>query len=137
MPVDVGINSVIFDPAVANRIYAGSDFGVWVSPDAGATWARWGPGVGMPNVPVFDLIARGGKLVAFTHGRGVFMLSNFDLNGDTLVNCADVSLVRAAMGKKIGDAGFNAVADLNGDNIISIRDLTMITRQLSAGTTCP
>ena len=137
VPVDVGINSVTFDPAVANRIYAGSDFGVWVSPDAGATWARWGPGVGMPNVPVFDLIARGGKLVAFTHGRGVFMLSNFDLNGDTLVNCADVSLVRAAMGKKIGDAGFNAVADLNGDNIISIRDLTMITRQLSAGTTCP
>ena len=136
VPVDVSINSVIFDPAVANRMYAGSDFGVWVTSDAGATWAHWGPGVGMPNVPVFDLVARGGKLFAFTHGRGAFVLSNFDLNNDSVVNCADVNIVKAAMGKKIGEAGFNALADLNGDNVISIKDLAMVTRQLPAGTSC-
>ena len=136
VPVDVSINSLVFDPTVANRIYAGSDFGVWVSSDAGSTWAHWGPGVGMPNVPVFDLIARAGKLFAFTHGRGAFVLSNFDLNNDTVVNCADVSIVKAVMGKKIGDVGFNALADLNGDNVINIKDLAMITRQLPAGTSC-
>ncbi len=120
-----------------NRLYAGSDFGVWVTSDAGASWAHWGPGVGMPNVPVFDLVARGGKLVAYTHGRGAFVLSNFDLNNDASVTCADVAIVKSVMGKKVGDAGFNVLADLNADNIINIRDLTMITRQLPAGTSCP
>ena len=137
VPVDVSINSLVFDPSVVDRLYAGSDFGVWVSSDAGATWAHWGPGVGMPNVPVFDLVARAGKLYAFTHGRGAFVLSNFDLNNDSVVNCADVSIVKAAMGKKTGDVGFSALADLNGDNVINIRDLAMITRQLPAGTSCP
>jgi hypothetical protein len=137
VPVDVSINSVIFDPAVANRIYAGSDFGVWVSSDAGATWAHWGPQVGMPNVAVHDVVARGGRLFAFTHGRGAFVLSNFDINSDTLVNCADVSIVRTAMGKKVGDVGFNVLADLNSDNIINIRDLAMVSRQLPGGTSCP
>ncbi len=136
VPVDVSINSLVFDPAVANRLYAGSDFGVWVTSDAGLTWAHWGPGVGMPNVPVFDLVARGGKLFAFTHGRGAFVLSNFDLNNDAAVNCADVSIVKSAMGKKVGDAGFNVLADLNSDNVINVRDLAMITRQLPAGTSC-
>ena len=137
VPVDVSINSLVFDPGVPNRFYAGSDFGVWVTSDAGATWAHWGPGVGMPNVPVFDLVARAGKLYAFTHGRGAFVLSNFDLNNDSVVNCADVSIVKAAMGKKIGEVGFNPLADLNADNLINIRDLTMLTRQLPAATACP
>ena len=91
----------------------------------------------MPNVPVFDLVARGGKLFAFTHGRGALVLSNFDINNDAVVSCLDVSVVKAAMGKKVGDAGFNVLADLNSDNIISIRDLSMISRQLPAGTSCP
>ena len=143
VPVDVSINTLVFDPVVPNRLYAGSDFGVWVTPDAGATgvtWAHWGPGVGMPNVPVFDLVARevsgATKLYAFTHGRGVFLLSNFDLNGDSAVTCADVNIVKAAMGTKIGDGGFNPQADLNGDNVINIKDLVMVTRQLPAGTSC-
>ena len=136
VPVDVSVNSLAFDPAVPNRLYAGSDFGAWVTSDAGATWAHWGPGVGMPNVPVFDLAARSGKLYAFTHGRGAFVLSNFDLNNDTVVDCADVDIVKSQMSKKIGDAGFNTLADLNGDNVVNIRDLAMLTRQLPAGTSC-
>ena len=137
IPVDVPVNALVFDPAVANRMYAGADFGVWVSNDRGANWAWWSPGVGMPNVAVFDLVHAGGKLYAFTHGRGAFVLSNFDLNNDNSLTCADVGIVKAAMGKKIGDAGYSPTADLNSDNIVNIRDLAMITRQLPAGTTCP
>lgn len=136
IPVDMPVNALVFDPTVADRVYAGADFGVWVSNDGGATWAWWGPRVGMPNVAVFDLVHAGGKLYAFTHGRGAFVLSNFDLNNDSSVTCADVNIVKAAMGKKIGDAGFSALADLNGDNVVNIRDLAMITRQLPAGTSC-
>ena len=121
---------------VGRREVVGSFDGGAITSDAGASWAHWGPGVGMPNVPVFDLVARGGKLVAFTHGRGAFVLSNFDLNNDSAVNCADVTIVKSVMGKKVGDVGFNVQADLNGDNVINIRDLAMLTRQLPAGTSC-
>ncbi len=137
VPVDVSIDALLFDPTVADKIYAGSDFGVWLSTDGGATWAHWGPQVGMPNVPVYDLVARNGKLFAFTHGRGAFVLSNFDVNNDSVVNCADVNVIKAAFGKRIGDAGFNPAADLNSDNIINVRDLSMLTRQLPAGVSCP
>lgn len=89
VPVDVSINSLVYDPAVPNRLFAGSDFGVWVTSDAGASWAHWGPGVGMPNVPVFDLVARGGKLVAFTHGRGAFVLELASLNDPIFANGFD------------------------------------------------
>jgi hypothetical protein len=41
------------------------------------------------------------------------------------------------MGKKVGDVGYNALADLNSDNTVNIRDLSMITRQLPAATSCP
>jgi hypothetical protein len=41
------------------------------------------------------------------------------------------------MGKKVGDVGFNVLADLNSDNIINIRDLAMVSRQLPGGTSCP
>lgn len=136
LPVDISVNALVFDPSVPDRLYAGGDYGVWVSTNGGTSWSRWGPGVGMPNVAVFDLVHAAGKLHAFTHGRGAFVLSNFDLNNDASVNCTDVSLVKTAMGKKIGDAGFSALADLNSDNIVNIRDLAMITRQLPAGTSC-
>jgi hypothetical protein len=137
VPVDGPVNSLAIDPTDNNKLYAGTDFGVWFSSDAGANWAHMGPGIGMPNVPVFDLVTRGSQVYAFTHGRSAFVLSNFDLNNDTVVSCADVSIVRAAMGKRRGEAGFVDAADLNGDNIINIRDLSMITRQLPAGTSCP
>jgi hypothetical protein len=137
VPVDGPVNSLLIDPANNNRIFAGTDYGVWLTVDGGVNWSHMGPGIGMPNVPVFDLVTANGRVFAFTHGRSAFVLSNFDLNNDTAVNCADVSIVRAAMGKRLGEAGFNVAADLNSDNIINIRDLTMITRQLPAGTSCP
>ncbi len=59
-----------------------------------------------------------------------------DVNNDGLVNCTDVSLLRASFGKRTGQAGFNLNADLNNDGVVDIRDLMVVTRQLPAGTTC-
>jgi hypothetical protein len=60
-----------------------------------------------------------------------------DVNGDGAVNCADVSIVRAAFGKKLGETGFDARADVVKDNVIDVRDLAYVSQRLPVGTRCP
>src|SRR5439155_14339478 len=57
-------------------VYVGTDLGVWKSTDSGSTWTHMGPETGMPNVAVFELQINQttNRIVAFTHGRGAFVL---------------------------------------------------------------
>jgi len=59
-----------------------------------------------------------------------------DVNGDGVVNCADLEIVKSAFGKKAGDPGFDSRADINGDGIVNILDLSAVARALPAGTVC-
>ncbi|NOT86402.1 MAG: hypothetical protein HOP02_16835 [Methylococcaceae bacterium] len=59
-----------------------------------------------------------------------------DLDGDNQVNCADIAIVRAAFGKKLGEAGFDNRADVNHDKVVNIRDLMVVSRSLPATVTC-
>lgn len=79
---DVPFNAIVFDPVNSNIIYAGSDFGVFVSSDRGNSWVDFNTGF-TDAVQVFDLqISSDSKLVAATHGRGVFRSDLF--SGTTL-----------------------------------------------------
>jgi hypothetical protein len=79
---DVPFNAIVFDPVNSNIIYAGSDFGVYVSADRGASWLDYNTGFTDVNL-VMDLqISADGKLVAATHGKGVFKSNLF--TGTTL-----------------------------------------------------
>jgi len=60
-----------------------------------------------------------------------------DVNGDGVVNCADLAIVTASTGKRTGQAGFDPRADLNGDGIVNLLDLTIVSRALPVGTKCP
>jgi hypothetical protein len=60
-----------------------------------------------------------------------------DVNGDGVVNCADVAIVKAAFGKTTGQPGYVAAADLNNDGIVNIRDLAFVTQRLPSGLVCP
>ena len=59
-----------------------------------------------------------------------------DVNGDGAVDCTDMSLVKGKLGKRTGQAGYDAAADINGDGVIDIRDLTIVSRHLASGTSC-
>jgi hypothetical protein len=59
-----------------------------------------------------------------------------DLNGDGVVNCADLAIIKASFGKKTGQSGFDPRADVNGDGIVNVIDLAFVSRQLPAGTVC-
>jgi photosystem II stability/assembly factor-like uncharacterized protein len=68
------LNVVREDPVNPEVVYAGSDRGVYVSLDRGASWQAL-PG-GLPNVPVHDLVVhpRDRELVAGTHGRSIWVV---------------------------------------------------------------
>ena len=59
-----------------------------------------------------------------------------DVNGDGVVNCADMAVIRAAFGKRAGQPGWDARADVVTDGIIDIRDLAFVSQKLPVGTQC-
>ncbi|MCB0714422.1 MAG: T9SS type A sorting domain-containing protein [Chitinophagaceae bacterium] len=69
---DVPFNAVLIDPTNPNIIYAGCDFGVYVSADRGQNWYDYNTGFYDATL-VMDLqVDANNKLIAATHGKGVF-----------------------------------------------------------------
>jgi len=60
-----------------------------------------------------------------------------DVNGDGKVDCADLAIVKRALGKKAGQPGFESRADVVNDGIIDVRDLALVAKYLPAGSSCP
>jgi len=69
---DVPFNAIVIDPINEGYLYAGCDFGVYVSPDRGASWYDYNTGFWDATL-IMDLqIDANNKLIAATHGKGVF-----------------------------------------------------------------
>ncbi len=64
------------DPVAENLLFLGTEFGLWVSLDGGASWMQWKHGV--PTVSVMDLVIhpREHDLVLGTHGRAAYVLDD-------------------------------------------------------------
>jgi hypothetical protein len=60
-----------------------------------------------------------------------------DVDGNAIVNCADLAIVKASLGKRTGQLGFDSRADVNGNGVVDISDLALVSRALPAGSTCP
>lgn len=70
---DIPVHSIVIDPVQAARLYVGTDLGVFVSLDRGATWLV--ETTGFANVVTESLSLKPGSpptLFAFTHGRGAW-----------------------------------------------------------------
>ena len=65
------------DPKEANIVFVGTEFGLFVSLDAGASWAAFAPN-NFPHVAVRDLAfqTRDDDLVIATHGRGIWIIDD-------------------------------------------------------------
>ena len=98
----------------------------------------------VPGRPVTGIVNADGLSATFT---GVAALSTVvglvpsgevlgDLNGDFVVDCADIAIVQNAFGKKLNQEGFDSRADINRDNVVNIRDLSSVSRQLPRDTVC-
>ena len=121
---------------------------ITLSADGGATWpytlAASAPNGGsqavvMPNVGTTQARVRveavGNVFFDVSNANFTIRLTG-DANGDGAVNCFDIAVVRAALGKRTGQPGFNPAADFNNDGVIDIRDLSYVSQRLTAGSRC-
>jgi hypothetical protein len=70
------IHVVREDPVNPNLLFAGAEFGLYVTFDRGAHWHKMKSG--LPTVPVFDIQIhpRDHDLILATHGRGIWIMDN-------------------------------------------------------------
>lgn len=69
---DIPVHCLVVQPGVAADLFVGTDLGIFVSKDTGATWAS-ANNPGFANVVVESLeFQTATTLYAFTHGRGAF-----------------------------------------------------------------
>jgi len=74
IPATHFIRVVREDPARRGLLYAGGEFGVYVSFDDGNSWQSLQRN--LPVVPIHDLVVKDNDLVAATHGRAFWILDD-------------------------------------------------------------
>ncbi len=91
IPPEAGTVHVIReDPVNANLLFAGTEFGMFLTFDRGANWRRMKNG--LPTVPVFDIQIhpRDHDLILATHGRSIWIMDNIsaleELNDQVLTS---------------------------------------------------
>lgn len=72
----IPVSAFLVDPADSNILYAGTDIGVYFSPDGGTRWSPFG--TGLPRIAVFDIAKAPGDTIRIaTHGRGIWQIPAF------------------------------------------------------------
>jgi photosystem II stability/assembly factor-like uncharacterized protein len=117
------------DPLKAGLLYAGTEFGLWISPDGGRTWASF-KGGDLPAVAVRDIAFqhRDASLALATHGRGIWIVDDLTplraLDANTLASEAAFLSTRPVQqrinafgGWSEGDASFSGPNPPNGAEI--------------------
>lgn len=74
LPDEAYVHVVRRDPARAGLLYAGTERGVFVSYDDGASWQPLQ--LNLPIVPVHDMVVHGASLALATHGRAFWLLDD-------------------------------------------------------------
>ncbi len=64
------------DPVDKNLLFLGTEFGLYVSFNAGQNWMKWTQGI--PTVPVRDIVVhpRENDLIVGTHGRSIYIIDD-------------------------------------------------------------
>jgi len=119
-----------------------------LSSDGGATWpyvlAESVPNNGSATVRLPAIATTRARVKIEAVGNVFFDISDADfalrltgdVNGDGVIDCSDVALVKASLGKRTGQDGFDPRADVTGDGVVDIRDLTRVNQRLPAGASC-
>ena len=133
---DVPVHSIAVHPTDDATLYAGTEIGVFVSEDTGATWAP--ANTGLARTVVERVFFRDAStVVAFTHGRGAFLAEVAvapacagDLNGDNATNAADFTILAGHFGSAVAP---NTGGDLNGDGVVNAADFTILAGDFGCG----
>lgn len=117
IPADYWTRTVVEDPDREGLLYAGTEFGMFISFDDGARWQSFD--LNLPETPITDLKIHEQDLVVATQGRGLWILD--DLTPlhqlDAAVAAADAHLFTPRGAYRIHSAfGLGVHADRRGQN---------------------
>jgi photosystem II stability/assembly factor-like uncharacterized protein len=108
IPQEAGtVHVVREDPFNPDLLFAGMEFGLYVSFDRGANWHHMKNG--LPTVPVFDIQIhpRDHDLILATHGRGIWIMDNIhaleEMTSQTLTSDLKLFETRPAIEWKMAD----------------------------------
>jgi photosystem II stability/assembly factor-like uncharacterized protein len=105
---DAFVHVVREDPERAGLLFAGTEHGVYLSLDDGATWRSLS--LNLPDLSVQDLVVAGDDLVIATHGRGVWVLDDItplrQWSADVAAKPLHVYVPRPAI-RRVHDATFH------------------------------
>lgn len=74
IPSEEYVRVVRADPKRKGLLYAGTEKGMWISFDDGASWSEFQ--LNLPPVPIHDLAVKNDNLIAATHGRSFWMIDD-------------------------------------------------------------
>ncbi|MEZ5290173.1 MAG: hypothetical protein R2745_03750 [Vicinamibacterales bacterium] len=74
IPANDFLRTVREDPKRRGLLYAGTEHGIYISFDDGASWQSLG--LNLPDTPVHGIVVEERDLVIGTHGRGFYVLDN-------------------------------------------------------------
>ena len=100
------VHSVHEDPLRRGMLYAGTDFGIYVSFDDGERWQSLR--LNLPPVPVYDTSIHGDDLIAATHGRAFWVLDNISALRQAKAGSSSAAILYtpAVAIRKVGGGGF-------------------------------
>ena len=78
------------DPERAGLLYLGTEFGLYISFDAGAQWQRFQ--LNLPISPIYDLKRKDDDLIVATHGRSFWILDGVSVLHQVAGDSADFGL---------------------------------------------
>ncbi len=105
------------DPVRKGLLYAGTETGVWISFDDGASWEAFQ--LNLPVAPIHDLVIKDSDLIAGTHGRSIWVLDDLTplRTFDAAVLNADAHLFQPRPSTRISD-GVDWSSDIPGKNYV-------------------
>ena len=74
IPAGTFVRAVREDPVRKGLLFAGTEFGVYVSGDAGQQWESLQ--LNLPRAPIHDLVVHDNDLIVATHGRSFWVLDD-------------------------------------------------------------
>lgn len=93
IPADWPTRVVREDPDHAGLLYAGTEFGMFISFDNGAHWQPFQ--LNLPNVPVSDIKVHRKDLIVATQGRAIWILDNLSsLHQISSLNRSEITLLK-------------------------------------------
>jgi photosystem II stability/assembly factor-like uncharacterized protein len=109
------VRAVREDPKRRGLLFAGTETGVFVSKDAGVTWASLQ--LNLPTVPVHDLVIKDNDLLLATHGRAFWILDDISplRQSNDQITKADFWLYQPAPALRLHMAGGEESA-ISGEN---------------------